>query len=486
MERRFRGRTYYLPGEIALDNRIEFALRVIPSCVPRTLAARPYASIINTMCDIVRAWPELARGPRQLGITPGGNRMVEFTFGHGPDVTVVEVVPHGGEILWLNAAPEYAFYLCLHPWVLAGRTIRMLFTNPDEALTNLRRWTLLDIPSIELRGQRLGWSILGHWRNPDPLANDYWSWPFMRGDTLINRPTAGAQAGMRVMHEIYDRGDRLVLWNGGHNLLIGAGAQFLIGGPGAARTARLLEAAAADLGVPLDLGPPDVRPQQRLPGTQASWLCGDAAARFAWDPTCKTGGTPLDYGRGLFPDMAAISSEIAHMRPIDPSLKLWKQMTARSVARKVADMTAWLDDDLPPILELAMKLDPADPDVAAARALVTARDGWGTRVEPPAVHEPLSRHEAFYATCVYPLCRARSAAPAMFMMYEHADEIRGLTTADPLYLAGMLNQSIGRVIWEWYLTLAPAPLAPSVTLQVLGAEIASLNAASSPAASVVA
>jgi hypothetical protein len=464
-----------------MDSRLEFALRVLPTWVPNDITARPYASVMNTMCDIVRAWPDIAQGPRFLGVTPGGNSIVEFTFGNGADVTVVDVMPHGGEFLWLLAAPEYAIYLCTHAWVLRGRKVRMLFANADDVLLNLSRWGTDRHPNLDLRGQRFWWSVICHWRHPDPLANDHWSWPFLRGDRFINQPTAGALAGMRIMHETYDRGDQLVLWDAGHNFHVGAGAQFLAQGPGASQAARILEASAVDLGVPLDLGPPDVRPKRRLAGTRASWYCSDAADLYAWDPTARTGGTPLDYGRNLFPDMAIVSSEVAMMRPLDPTLAIWRGQSQASVNWDVRHMTQWLDDDLPTVLGLAMQLDPAHPDVAATQALKTASDAWGTRPEPlRPLDEVLEPHEAFWQSCARPLYRARSVAPALFMLYSHVDEVKALGH-DPYYLAGMLKQAMGRILWHSYLYMGPAPLAPVITLQILSAEVTALTAAQSSA-----
>jgi len=409
--------------------------------------------------------------PRVLGKSRLGNDIYHLRVGNGPLHTVIDVIPHGGEVLWLAASTEYVMFLCdEHPELLQGRTIDLLFAGPDEAIVNLEGWAkLLTHPDDERYYLRA--SILNHHRNPDPLKNDWWSYPFWRDDEFVNYPTSGALAGMRLIQEIHDAGEEIVLWCSGHNKHIGTGVQFQYSGPPGRRTrrtARQFEPFAAALGIPLDLCDPEGRYQQLYLGTQATYTVDNATSMYRYDSTARTGGTPFDWAKQFFPKMSAQLTELSMflMRDFGPYRVGVRRSRAESIA--VAHRKR-IDEELLQTAELARSLPPDDPDVSAVRGLAEALGSWGTRTEPTDPNELLTPHRAFQLATAGPLYTARKAGPAIRMLNRYADEI-GRSVAEALASQLRVSALVSAELLGYQLELLP--LKRAVVQQIAACEVA--------------
>jgi hypothetical protein len=461
------------------QEQLDFTIAHLPGFTPPDLIATTPRFSMQLIYDRHKSNPHIVSRPRRLLKTTGKRWIYVVSVGHGPLHTIIDVHPHGGELLWQTASTEYLMWLDENPWLLEGRTVHFLFAGPDAAELNIERWLLRLDRIIETPAYLLRDAIMRHWRHPDPLQNDAWSYPFENGSFRVNQPTMGARAGMLLMREIAESGGQLVAWIAGHNRLVGDGVQFEHSGPHEGDTVEDLEALASRLSLRLDPIADEGPYRTRHPRRSASWRFSTAECVHQYDPTARVGGTPLDWGRQqLFPQMAAHATELGMFQPLhrDP---IWMERPVTfGTARAMGDrLVAWLREDIEPVLDISEQLLPISADIKATKAIRTAAQAWGTRRPPErSPKEIISPGEVFQLTCIDPLYETRQAAPALAMMYHHADMIRTVTDQDPMRLTGMLRHAMHEVVDRWWMELVPLRLDRGTTCLILSAEIAAYGA----------
>ncbi len=469
---------------------LEFTIRELPKFIPELTGFVGYQQLLETLESWREIHSDIIAPLRPLVRSRQGRWIYDQAIGNGPFHTVIEVMPHGGELMLLTAVAEYVMFLGMHPWLLEGRTIHLLLAGPDEAILNLEAWAgKAGAASFFGREQFFYFAFGTHYRNRDPLENDHWSWPIKRDGKWILRPTPGARAGMMLIRQLVkarklDPRVKLVAWISGHNQLVGYGTHFLVSGPGAAESALIAERFARRFRLKLDPGQADGVGSKRHPGCIASWEYLTGAQFIAVDPTSQVGGCPFDWAPFFFPGMCIQSSEVPMLAPRKrgPSGRLriqdWEHSMTLGEARQIANRQMRnMRDGLPPLIKLAGLLPANDPLVSATKALANM-DAWGKGAPDnrpdSTVLEPA---EAFRIICMGPLYRVRDYCPPIWMVWNNLELVRRLhPDPDPVYLAGMHFGNIRQPLDEWRLDLGKQSLRQAAIIQILAAEVAAYGA----------
>jgi hypothetical protein len=454
-----------------LHKRLAFTIENLPRAIPQSARIHHYFDVIRKLKALAGKYPHLIAGPKQL--LPAF--MSEFpsavlSVGHGEYEQVIDVLPHGGEPLFLSLVPNLVAFWCENEWLLEGRKITFLFTSVDASILNTLNWAVPETLPFRMDTNPLDEAITFHWRDANALGQDCWSWP-LELPFCDYEPTLGAQAGMDLLQAIHARGT-LVNWFGGHNALVAADVQYHHTGPHEDFVTADMEWAASLplIRLALDTGPFESELQSAHPGTVASCNPLTGYAIRAQNPHAQIGGNAYDWGsRKLFPQMSFSAVEVGQFRPKNRHMTAWKKYTVGRVNRLLSGDFWQIQPYLEPLVELAFELDPCDLTVAATRSL---RDTATNRVWTDLDDDRLlSPAETFTRVVKWPLYSARAAAPAVQMAYRHRRHLTALGH-DPLYLSGMVLSAMSTPLFFWHLKLKLYPPARAMRLQALSSELA--------------
>jgi hypothetical protein len=281
---------------------------------------------------------------------------------------------------------------------------------------------------------------------------------------------------MYLMEQIRRAGEELVLWCGGHNMLLGNGVQFLWDGPdneATRRTARDFERLAEWTGTPLDLSDPEDASMRLHPGTVATHTAPNAAQMFKIDSSVRTGGSPFDWGRQFWPNMSTQITEVAMFVPQDygPFEVHWTRQRAELTAKSLKSK---LDEKLSYVARLARLLPSDDPDVSAVQAIFNPDGSWGSgsHKDPDDVLNP---HEAYKVVGAGPMYFARNLGPALNMLRRHRGYLQDTQAVKVDKLIDELKQA-ATVISYHTSDIQPVEPWQPIALQIMAAEVAAHGA----------